>query len=258
VTAWLNEQGAVTPTGRPFGHTTVRKMLARPRYAGLMPDGAHEGAWEPVLDRETWEAVCAVLDARAAGFSYATNGRRYLLSGIARCDACGSGLQIRQEQHRGKLSGYGCVKPGCRKVQRKMEALDAYVIRRVVNRLGNKGNPAGRIPRSGALAAEFRALASQRAEIEAVLADHTRGQIPALIARLDSVDARLAQLRELSGDDARSRLLSAHEGITEEEFRALPLGTQRSLVSACFEVRVLRATRRGPGFNPDDVTLIPR
>ena len=57
--------------------------------AGLMPDGESAGAWEPVLDRETWERVCLVLDAKAAGFSYASNARRWLLSGIAVCGVRG-------------------------------------------------------------------------------------------------------------------------------------------------------------------------
>lgn len=252
----LTARGAVTPTGGPFTHGTLRKMLARPRYAGLMPDGVHEAAWLPVLERETWEAVCAVLDARAAGFGGASNASRYLLSGIARCGECGSGLQLRLEKRRGS-TGYGCVKPGCRKVQRSMVLLDEYVITRVLDKLADPATPAGRVPSSPALAAEFHALARQRAETEAAISDPAKGPIlAALTQRVESIDARIAQLRDLASGGARSRMLARHAGITREAFDALPLVIRRALVSGCFSVVVLRASHRGPGFNSRDVELV--
>jgi site-specific DNA recombinase len=252
----LSARGHATTTGGPWSHHALRKMLARPRYAGLMPDGIRQAAWQPILDRETWEAVCAVLDAKAAGFGYATNARRYLLSGIARCGACGSGLQIRMESRRTHLTGYGCVKPGCRKVQRSRELLDEYVITRVIAKLGDERNPAPRVPRNTALAAEFRALARQRAQTEAAITDPSKGaHLPLLLRRLESVDARLGQLRSLAAGNAQSRLRGAHAGITREEFDALPLSVRRALVAACFTVTVLPASRRGPGFNTADVRL---
>lgn len=257
VAAWLNEQGAVTPAGGPFTHGTVRKMLARPRYAGLMPDGASAAAWEPVLDRETWEQVRAVLEVRAAGFAFATNARRYLLSGIARCSECGSGLQIRAERNPA-LSGYGCVRPGCRKVQRSARLLDDYVTGFVIGRLAAAERMPRSLPRPG-MEAEFRELARQRAETEAMITDHSKGgRLQLLMARLDSIDRRLAQLRDLSGEDARARLIRAHAGITREEFRALPLEVRRSLVTACVTVTVRPASRRGPGLRTQDVDVIPR
>lgn len=253
----LTERGARAPTGGPLTHGTLRKMLARPRYAGLMPDGIHEASWEPVLERETWEAVCAVLDARAAGFGSASNASRYLLSGIARCGVCGSGLQLRLEKRRGS-TGYGCVKPGCRKVQRSMLLLDEYVITRVLAKLADPATPAGRVPSSPALAAEFQALARQRAETEAAISDPSKGPIlGALTQRMESIDARIAQLRDLASGGARSRMLARHAGTTREEFDAQPLVTRRALVSGCFSVVVLRASHRGPGFNSQDVKLAP-
>src|ERR1017187_5296243 len=63
----LNSAGIRTPTGGLFSHATLRKMLARPRYAGLMPDGVHTAAWKPVLQRQEWEAVTAALGGAGAG-----------------------------------------------------------------------------------------------------------------------------------------------------------------------------------------------
>jgi len=259
----MSARGARTPTGREFAHTTLRKMLARPRYAGLMPDGENAAAWAPVLERETWESVCLILDAKADGFIYATNARRWLLSGIAECGVCGWQMQIRPSQGRGRkeyVNGYGCVKPGCRKVYRSAPLLDAYVSRRTVNKLANPGNPSGEVVTGAGVAAEFQVLATERAKTEEQVRDYrtSPGRVELLMARLDSIDVRLGELRELASDDGRARILSAHTGISGQEFAALPLATRRALVSACYRVTVLPASKRGPGFRTEDVQLSPR
>lgn len=253
-------RGVVTTTGIPFGHGTLRKLLARPRYAGLMPDGASPAAWLPVLSRETWELTRAVLDTRAAGFGYATNERKYLLSGIASCGACGARLRHNYSKGRGDRSyqqGYACAAPGCRKVWRDAALLEAYVQARVTARLANPLNPEPQAPAVPGLAAEFAALSAHLAEVDLTLADHTRGAVPALLARREGIVRRLAELRELAAGDAAARLLSAHAGITLEEFAALPLATRRALVSATFTVTVLPASKRGPGFRTEDVAMVP-
>jgi hypothetical protein len=224
-----------------------------------MPDGESKAGWEPVLGRGVWEEVVVVLDARAAGFTRVSNARKHLLSGIARCGVCKEPLQLRAESRKrpGAKDGYGCVRPGCRKVQRNVAHLDAYVISAVAGRLGNRANPAGQVPQAPGLAAEFAALAAERAETEAAVKDHGRGRVTLLLARLDSIDARLAELRALAAGDTAARMRATYAGITEEEFLALPLQVRRSLVSACFRVVVRPASKRGPGFRTEDVELIP-
>jgi site-specific DNA recombinase len=254
----ISARGWRTPAGNPFTHSTLRKMLARPRLAGLMPDGISSAAWAPVLPREEWESLVAVLDAKAAAFGYASNARRYLLSGIATCGVCGATLRTRAAYHRPGATGYACVEPGCKKVYRSVVMLDGYVSARVVERLGNPANPSGRVPALPGLAAELRALAGEREQVEAAIADHTKGRLPLLLARLDSLDARLAQIRELTGASAQAVLLRRHAGLSVAEFAALQLPVRRALVSGCYKVVVLPASARGPGFRTEDVTLTPR
>src|SRR5690606_32817517 len=112
----LNERGLRTVTGGRWQHGSVKKMLLRPRLAGLMPDGVSKAAWEPVLEREVWESVKAVLEGKAAAFSYATNARRYLLSGIALCGTCAWGgrgaCRLRCEPVATWCWGWGCAGGG--------------------------------------------------------------------------------------------------------------------------------------------------
>jgi site-specific DNA recombinase len=66
VTADLRRRGVPTVTGVPWTPAAVRDILLRPRNAGLVVHAGSilEGvtaAWQPILPRETWEAVAAVL-----------------------------------------------------------------------------------------------------------------------------------------------------------------------------------------------------
>jgi hypothetical protein len=56
--------GLMTPRGKAWTYTTIGQLLKSPRIAGLRQ---HQGEvigkadWEPVIDRETWERVRAIL-----------------------------------------------------------------------------------------------------------------------------------------------------------------------------------------------------
>jgi len=259
----LAAAGVTTTAGKRIHPLAVRRMIASPRYAGLMPDGESKAAWEPIVTRDDWETANALMTGNAYVLAPGHNARRYLLSGIARCGACGHPMQVltgytSPTSGRKVAARYGCLVMECRKVYRNVAHLDAYVTRRTVSRLNHPLNPAGRLPASPGVAAEIRALTEERAELEEMITDHTKGRLHLLLGRLDSVDARLAQLRELTAADAASRLTGRHTGIGEDEFGGLPLPVRRALVAACYTVVVLPASGRGPGFRTEDVQLTPR
>lgn len=260
----LAARGVTTTAGKPMHPIAIRRMIASPRYAGLMPDGEQGAAWEAVLGREEWESAKAITAARSGPLPAGHTARRYLLSGIARCGLCGSGLQALTAYTREKSgvhvpATYACMKPGCRKVRRSLALLDAYVSRRTVNRLGNPLNPSG-MPAHPDFGPEFQRLATERAAVEGQVRDYrtSPGRVELLMARLDGIDARLAELRELAADGTRTRILEAHAGITAEAFAGLPLATRRALIAACYTVVVLPASKRGPGFRAEDVELSPK
>jgi site-specific DNA recombinase len=252
IAADLTRRGIMGVSGKPLNYQSLKRILSRPRTAGLVA-GARPGTWEALLDRQTWEAVQAALRDREPVRTPAAP--RWLLSGIATCGACGGRMQVHYTGRKGHVTaGYGC--PSCRKVHRSMPLLDAYVTGVTVRRLSHPRNPAGQIPAAPGLAAQFAALAAQRGETEAAIADPARGgSLRLLLDRLDGIDQRLAELRGLAAGDARQRLLAGHEGITSDAFSQLPLAVRRALVAACFHVTVLPASGRGPGFRVQDVEL---
>lgn len=263
IEASLRDRGWTTPGGSRIGHGSLRRWLVNPRYAGLMPDGESQAAWPAILDRATWERCCLVLGARAAAHPREGRPAVNLLTGIALCGNCGRTLMTAHVSSRGyRARVYGCDKRegGCGKVWRNAELLDAYITGRVVGALADDGTPEGRAPAPPDAAPEWQALATERAATADLLADYGKsaGRVALLMRRLDGIDRRIAELRDLEASDARSRLLSRYAGITREEFEGEPLEVRRALVRAAVLVTVLPASKRGPGFRPQDLRVTER
>ena len=108
-------------------------------------------------------------------------------------------------------------------------------------------------------AAEWAALAREQAETQRIAASYSAsaGRLSLLMARLDAIDARMAQLRERESVGTRARLLERYRGTTWEQWLDEPLEVRRALVSAHFKVTVLPASKRGPGFRTEDVRMEP-
>ena len=90
----LNAEGPSTVCGGIWRTNLVRQILKAPRTAGLRQ---HEGsvvgdaAWEPILDRATWERVRRILTDPNRRVN--KDARSYLLSGgISFCGKCGARL----------------------------------------------------------------------------------------------------------------------------------------------------------------------
>jgi len=112
----LNARGIHTSTGSTWQKRTIVQTLTAPRVAGLRQyQGQVIGtaAWAPILDRATWEAVCAILRNPARRPPGITNTRRWLLSGIVYCTECGSPLRCKQPGSRDSGRRYQCRTLGC-------------------------------------------------------------------------------------------------------------------------------------------------
>lgn len=126
--AW-NGAGVTTPYGGKWTTTNLRLVLDNPRHAGLQVykgEIVGPGAWEPILDRGTWQRL------QAWGKRRRRTGRprTFLLSGILRCGHCGAGL------NGGTNNGqpaYGCRK--CFKIDVKAADVDELIVEQVLRAL---------------------------------------------------------------------------------------------------------------------------
>jgi DNA invertase Pin-like site-specific DNA recombinase len=260
----LNARGVRTTAGNEWGHGALKKLLLRPRLAGLLPErhGLAPAAWPAILDRGTWESVRAVLQGKAGAFGYASNARRYLLTGLAACGSCDRPLAIRHSTRSESLRGYGCINPACpRKVHRNVRHLDGYVSGLVVGLLNDAEVRASMAVESAPdLAGKLAALEDRRELLLAAFAEDDeagpeviRGTIGPLSRRIEALRAEVARSRA-------SHALDDLWGIDRDGWYRLSavaggLAKQRAAVAGLVRVTVFPNVRRGPGFDPSTVRV---
>jgi DNA invertase Pin-like site-specific DNA recombinase len=123
ITKELNADGLKTRTGRAWSKTTVHKVLRNEAYTGALIWGREkkrklgsgslppirvDGAWQAIIDRETFEQVRAKLAARAPKMIHPrTVHSEYILSGLIRCETCGAAM-VGHAVKSGKFFYYMC------------------------------------------------------------------------------------------------------------------------------------------------------
>jgi DNA invertase Pin-like site-specific DNA recombinase len=122
----------VAPEGRRWEVSSLKRMLLAPRIVG---DRVHHGAVvgtgviPPLLDRDTWDRLRAVL-ASPRGGSNGGGTRKHYLTGLLRCGRCGAKLVGRPDWH--GTTRYVCAQPrGCGGItvaKRSIEPLIAEAI----------------------------------------------------------------------------------------------------------------------------------
>lgn len=267
VVAWLNEVSCTTQ-GNRWTPKAFKQLITSTRVAGLIDyhGQRYEAVWEPVLPVETWEAVRSLLAAKAAEHGYFGRQRQYLLSGWAECSGCGTPVRAKITSSGGtghKYRLYHCPNPTCRsRVGRNIVHLDAYVEGAVLRRLNEPGfvdelQAASNDPDAGREIAE---LTGRKAETERTLenlADHPGVSPDLLVKSISSFDRRIGELRGRMAATSRHRLLARMAGITREHWDAEPLDVRAETVRALYRVVILPVTKKGPGFHPESVDLVP-
>jgi site-specific DNA recombinase len=277
VTRAANAAGAVGTTGRPFNTTRFKKILTSPRIAGLRSyrgEVVAAGAWPAILERATWEQVCAVFNDRGRGASRQGRPPRWLLvGGMARCGYadCGAPLTVKPT-NRGHSPRYVCDRsrpgrPGCGRIAVSAPKLEELVAEMVFERDWRHLDPATARAHDQAEGE----LVAEKAAAEARLLDvgrlHARGristaewltardelaeQVGELQQRLDAARQRAVDAGMPAGGEALRAWWNANDTTLEQKRAAL----RRVLVC----VLVKPATRRGlTTVDPDRVEPIWR
>jgi len=272
VTADLRRRGVPTVTGVPWSSNAWRDVLLRPRNAGLV---VHRGevlegvaaTWKPILPRETWEAVVAVLTDPNRRTSPG-NTPRWLGSLIYRCGHPDCIDLDPPSTLRVSMSGGKHVRPAYRcfnhaHLTRVAEPLDLHVAAVLCARLARKDAvdllPTGAdVVDTAALAAEANALRERIREAKDLW---EAGVLSA--ADLKVRQARLAE--KLADVQARLRSAAGHNPVADlagrpdaaEVWVGLDLGRRRAILDAVAIVWVLPLAKppgRAP-FNPDSVKI---
>jgi site-specific DNA recombinase len=259
IAADLTARGVATVRGGPWSRTTIREMLLRPRIAGLRQyQGAVIGkaTWPPILDRETYEGVRAVLNHPHRRPPGLTNARKHLLSGIATCGVCGSPLKIHHGGPSAPLA-YSCQKRGCGKVRRSLHHLDQFVTALVIARLTRANIKPVPDADDDQLGEQIAAVEARLEVVTVAFADDlavTADQVRAMTRRLRNT---LDQLQGRQADRMRSTVLAGLGGADlAGTWASLSLSRRRAIISVLAEsVIVLPTVRRGRGFDPSRIDI---
>lgn len=178
----LNDRGILTPLGNRWHPSTLKRVLVSPRTAGLRSHNGQvvkQDAYPPLLDRETWEALRAVLldPARLAG-----RPASYLLTGLAAHASADCKATLVGNIHR-EVRAYECKKGlahhGCGRLSVRAAWLEDLVVDAVLDALASPG---------------LRQAIAERAP--AVEDAHSRQ----LLTQIRALEVRQGQLAELHRD----------------------------------------------------------
>jgi site-specific DNA recombinase len=251
--------------------TGMRKILTNVRLVGEreFQGQTYPATWLPVLDRETFDALAVLLGKRAIGTA---RPGKWLLTGLAWCGSCGKRLQARQTRG---VNVYGCLTAAgneCpKKVQRKAERLDAFVVTSVLHALTESGRtPMAAAADTEAALAAVRGLETRLAEIEQALEDADGGAVAALTRAYSGIERKLAEAKAQvtvapmigglePGSDGWDRVLTDWEAWwapRDKETPAALLERRRALLASELSgVEVGPAPKGRLPFDGDTVTL---
>ena len=274
IAATLRDRHVPTPTGRgQWSPQALRGILTRPSTAGLVVhrgtvlDGV-QAAWEPILARDVWETVRAILTDPGRSTTPGP-APRWLGSGIYLCGHpdC-AGLTPRTALVVASSNGapaYRCARR--LHLSRKAATLDDLIERTLIAVLGRPDIHAlsARQPdvdttaltlRVTALRARWRE-AGDLWEEGAIDGDELKARRARLGEKLAQAEAAL---HAATGTDALTGLAGAPDpGVLWED---LPLGRQRAVLRTLLVVEVLPSRRGRPrpgeGIDPDSVRITPR
>ena len=252
VVADLTARGVRGVNGRPFTVPGFFSMLRRPAVAGLLNRhgeavGEMVGA-EPVVAREQWERLCAILDARRTG---RPAGKVHVLSNLVFCP-CGAPMRGRPAKGVYVEDGAPCREYRCM-VGCGRNAIDARVLERAVA-VGVKstlGDPK-RAERLAVRAARVRGeKAKIQAEIDRLNADadslaekvHRWGEarvekaMGPLLRQINALETQKAGLEEPESSQVAAREVAAEWDRAE---RAGDLEAMRGMVRTAFPKLAIR------------------
>lgn len=263
VVAWLNTVSTTT-NGNKWRASGFRQWLMSPRIAGLIEYGGElfEGDWPPIISREEWEDVKALVRRKAEQFPSHGQERVHLLSGDAKCGSCNGPLWTKPITGRSpEARQYYCSNPDCpNRVSRNIRHLDEYVIGRTLRRLNEPAFVDAIYAESDqpGVGAEIVNLERRRAEVKATLDELVEhpGVDPAwLVKSLVSFDQKIEQLRTRLAASTERRLLARMAGVTRAQWDAEPIDVRAATIRALFKITVLPVVKRGPGFDPSRVKV---
>lgn len=232
----MDAAGITTREGRPWHHSTVRAVLVNPAVAGLRVhrrEVAGPGTWTPVLERDRWERVRAVLSDPSR--KRKSSARKYLYTGLV----VSSGGDAMVGATIGGVRYYRTPYPSKVPAQVNADAMEAMVEPILVEYLRRFSLPAVDPPTSPNVAEierELKALADLRGRNVISMEEWLAARGP--------LQERLAVARSAAGAPVSVKLLE-RPGAAAQTWPSLSFDQRREVALAVVDRIVVGPASRG-------------
>jgi len=268
-----NEAGHRAPRGGRWTTQTLRRMLLSPRLAGLREHRGQllEGSFPAILERETWQAVRAILTDPARMTTAVGGAARHLLTGCIFCGVCKAKLRTtRYGPHR--VLYYRCPSRsdgGRNCVARKVEDVDRLILRAIFQAVetGDASNQAAADrPPEDPTQPHYEALARLTAELDTLDAMAAEAELAERLGGKPSPSSATLRHKVTEREAERERHQVAVNRLTAGRVAAsiprnlrtiwkdLSLDRQRAIVAALIERIEIHPQGQGP-FDPDAIKV---
>lgn len=250
----LTERGILTSTGKPWQLSSLKKVLTAPRVAGLREHNGktYPAAWQPILDRETWDALVGL----PSGPSMAPRERQHTWTGLVRCGLCTAALHVTQVRGKLRYACYPADRGGCGRIVVAKDELDDMLdevlfqrVEQVTLEAATKDDRVAELDRQVTeLEARLHALAESFADGGDL--DEYRLAANAVRTRRDEARAELDRARR------RAEITRLDPAAVRRDWAALSPAERRDLAGTFVDRVDVGPGRRGLNrFDPDRVSL---
>ncbi len=271
LTNWLQETGSLSVAGLPWRTSTLRTMLANPRFAGLR---AHNGVvvgpavWPAIITPAQHEQIVASMERKKVTGRRTT--RRYLLSGMLRCGKCGNKLfsSARREGDRNRRRYVCSSSPdhgGCGKLTVVAEPVEEWITEAVLMRLDSPAMGdvlAGRAAADDRHAALLADLQADQAQMEELATEYGTRQITLAVwkAAREPIEERMRiaerQLSQLTGTTALDGVVGNGDAL-RNAWGGLNLTRQAAIVAAVLDFARINPGTGGGRRELDPSRIVP-
>lgn len=267
--AWA-AAGAVSLSGTPMNTTQVRRVLLRPRNAGLMTFHGEVVAdsWPAIVPLETFRQCEAVLTSPERP-QQSESKFKYLLSGIAKCFCgrymTGFGAEGHRRSYRCKIHQEGGkYVPG--HAHRAMAPLDHYVLQLAAARLDNPEYKAEIMAEARILddkeappkSSDMGELIGRKNSLARMFAQGLISESQ-LVEGSREIEQKLDAIKQTAAANIGSRVLAnfAFAENAGESFLAAGTETQRELLRSAFSITLKPSGPFRGEFDPSTVEMFP-
>jgi site-specific DNA recombinase len=257
-----NRRGIPTVTGARWSDVVIRQILTRPHVAGYRNHprvGMVRGAWEPIIDKPTYDKLQRALRPR----QQRSVGYRYLLTGLLYCWKCEGALtgKFAKGAYRYKCEASRDGLRRCYAVSRLAQPLEAYVIEETLKYLEKRPPIVHEHHANDELEGQLiEALDTYRADLEQLTLDYYEHHLISrelFVRTAETFNERIATIEEKLGELSTSRAFLA---VSDDDIR----GTWERITSFEWRRNLLRSAierievqRVGKGCHTFDSSAIP-